>query len=57
MQDLLRFHPDVDWTGVIEENGMGPGSPLLECRLSGMAVIGSFTAGLGSWETMSGQST
>ena len=27
MEALVRFHPDVNWTGVIEENGMGPGSP------------------------------
>ena len=27
MAELLRFHPDVAWTGVIEENGMGPGTP------------------------------
>ncbi len=24
---LQRFHPDVTWTGTINENGMGPGSP------------------------------
>jgi hypothetical protein len=27
MQDLLRFHADVTWTGAILEGGMGPGSP------------------------------
>ena len=27
MEALVRFHPDVNWSGVIEENGMGPGSP------------------------------
>jgi len=27
MVALVRFHPDVNWTGVIEENGMGRGSP------------------------------
>lgn len=24
---LKRFHPDVTWTGEIEEDGMGPGTP------------------------------
>jgi hypothetical protein len=27
MVALRRFHPDVTWTGTINENGMGPGSP------------------------------
>ena len=27
MDALRRFHPDVTWTGTINENGMGPGSP------------------------------
>jgi hypothetical protein len=29
MDALLRFHPDVTWTGTISENGMGPGSPTM----------------------------
>jgi hypothetical protein len=27
MDDLARFHRDVDWTGVIRAGGMGPDSP------------------------------
>lgn len=27
MDALVRFHPDVTWTGKIEPGGMGPGTP------------------------------
>lgn len=29
MTALARFHTDVTWTGVIEEGGMGPGTPAM----------------------------
>ena len=29
MEALVRFHPDITWTGTIEEGGMGPGSPAM----------------------------
>jgi Protein of unknown function (DUF1579) len=29
MQALARFHPDITWSGQIEEGGMGPGTPLM----------------------------
>lgn len=32
---LMEFHVDADWTGTIEENGMGPGSPRMRANGSG----------------------
>ena len=29
MEALARFHPDITWTGTIEESGMGPGMPAM----------------------------
>ena len=29
MEALARFHPDITWTGTIEEGGMGPGTPAM----------------------------
>jgi hypothetical protein len=29
MEALARFHPDITWSGTIEEGGMGPGSPAM----------------------------
>jgi Protein of unknown function (DUF1579) len=29
MQALARFHPDISWTGSIQEGGMGPGTPAM----------------------------
>jgi len=29
MEALARFHRDVTWTGMIEEGGMGPGTPAM----------------------------
>ncbi len=29
MEALARFHPDITWTGSIEEGGMGPGTPAM----------------------------
>ena len=29
MRALARFHRDVIWTGIIEEGGMGPGTPAM----------------------------
>jgi hypothetical protein len=32
MEALSRFYPDVTWTGTIEENGMGPGTPAMTAQ-------------------------
>jgi hypothetical protein len=29
MEALARFHPDISWTGTIEADAMGPGSPAM----------------------------
>jgi hypothetical protein len=29
MRALARFHPDISWTGTIQEGGMGPGTPAM----------------------------
>jgi hypothetical protein len=29
MRALARFHPDITWTGTIQEGGMGPGTPAM----------------------------
>jgi uncharacterized protein DUF1579 len=29
MDTLARFHPDVAWSGAIQEGGMGPGTPAM----------------------------
>lgn len=36
MEELARFHPDVTWTGTIVEGGMGPGTPEMTARGSGV---------------------
>ena len=39
MTALLKFHPDVTWTGTIEENGMGPGSPRMHATGQGLHQV------------------
>ncbi len=36
MAALDRFYTDVTWTGTIEPNGMGPGSPAMTARGRGV---------------------
>jgi hypothetical protein len=50
MQALARFHRDVTWTGIIEEGGMGPGTPAMtatgrgthETIQGGRWIVGSY---------------
>jgi len=35
MEALARFHRDVTWTGMIEEGGMGPGTPAMSATGKG----------------------
>ena len=39
MNALLRFHPGVTWTGTIEENSMGPGSPPMRAAGAGLHQV------------------
>jgi hypothetical protein len=39
MSELLRFHRDTTWTGTITEGGMGPGTPAMTARGSGMHEV------------------
>jgi hypothetical protein len=36
MADLARFYPDVTWTGTIAADGMGPGTPPMKAKGSGI---------------------
>jgi hypothetical protein len=36
MAALARFYVDVSWSGTIEPDGMGPGSPAMSARGSGV---------------------
>ncbi len=37
MTDLRRFFPDVRWSGTIHTGGMGPGTPAMTAKGSGVA--------------------
>jgi hypothetical protein len=35
MQALRRFHPDIEWSGTIRKDGMGPGTPEMTAKGKG----------------------